>query len=100
MYQHIWHTTKLLQCIGESTIETSKNAGIIHPSKGDGMAGYRTHTALVFAGVRYISHAMTHRKSTPSPVTPPTLTLQAFKLTHQDTEILENVARKLSARSG
>jgi len=43
---------------------------------------------------------MTHRKSTPSPVTPPTLTLQAFKLTHQDTEILENVARKLSDRSG
>ena len=38
-------------------------------------------------------------KSSPSSSVP-ALTLQAFKLTTQDTEILENVARKLSERSG
>jgi hypothetical protein len=40
---------------------------------------------------------------TRKPLTPfaaPSLTLQAFKLTHQDTELLENLARELAARSG
>jgi hypothetical protein len=42
---------------------------------------------------------MTHRKPVP-PAAPPTLTLHAFKLTNQDTEILENLAKALSDRTG
>ena len=39
-------------------------------------------------------------KKTPPPLAPPTLTLHACKLTNPDAEILENLAKDLSDRTG
>lgn len=43
---------------------------------------------------------MSSRRMTPPSVAPLTLTLHAFKLTNQDAEILENLAKDLSDRTG